>query len=85
MAPGYSQPPQDRRSPSAFFSDGLVVGDFDRDGNADFAVADNISNTVNVFLGNGTGSFTAATGSPFAVATAALRTGWRKLQWTWRA
>jgi hypothetical protein len=46
---------------------GLVAGDFNRDGNPDFAVADNGSNNVRVFLGQGNGSFTAATGSPFAV------------------
>jgi hypothetical protein len=34
-----------------------VVGDFNRDGNSDLAVADEYQNAVNVFLGNGDGTF----------------------------
>ncbi len=38
----------------------LVAGDFNRDGNADLAIADPISNTVYILLGNGKGAFTSA-------------------------
>ena len=47
----------------------VVVGDFNGDGYADFAVANQGDNTVTVLLGNGRGGFTAASGSPFAVGT----------------
>ena len=50
---------------------GLAVGDFNGDGNADLAIAATSSNRVTVLLGNGTGSFTAASGSPIAVNYAA--------------
>jgi len=42
----------------------IVVGDFNRDGNADLAVANLLGNTVTVLLGNGDGTFTAAKVSP---------------------
>jgi hypothetical protein len=45
---------------------GVDVGDFNLDGNIDFATANNGSNNVSVMLGNGTGGFTAALGSPIA-------------------
>jgi uncharacterized protein (TIGR03437 family) len=46
--------------------DSLVVGDFNKDGKRDLAVADyNGSNSISVLLGNGLGGFTAAPGSPF--------------------
>ena len=35
----------------------VAVGDFNRDGNPDLAVANYGSNTVSVLLGNGTGGF----------------------------
>jgi hypothetical protein len=38
---------------------GVVVGDFNGDGKLDFAVANQSSNTVSVFLGNGNGTFQA--------------------------
>jgi Bacterial Ig-like domain (group 3)/FG-GAP-like repeat/FG-GAP repeat len=47
----------------------VVVGDFNGDGKADLAIANFADNTVTVLLGNGSGGFTAATGSPFAVGT----------------
>jgi hypothetical protein len=39
----------------------VAVGDFNRDGNPDLAVANSSVNTVSVRLGNGTGGFGAAT------------------------
>jgi len=47
----------------------LVVGDFNRDGIQDLATANQNTNNVTVLLGNGSGAFTAAPGSPFAVGT----------------
>ncbi len=44
----------------------VATGDFNRDGNLDFAVTSTTLNSVAVFLGNGTGGFTGAAGSPFA-------------------
>ena len=47
----------------------VVTGDFNGDGNLDFAVANKTDNTINVWLGNGSGTtFTAAAGSPFTTA-----------------
>ena len=40
-----------------------AVGDFNGDGIPDLAVANESSNNVTVLLGNGSGGFTAATGS----------------------
>jgi len=45
----------------------VVVGDFNGDGIQDLAVANAFSNSVTVLLGDGSGGFTAAPGSPFAV------------------
>ena len=45
----------------------LVVGDFNGDGQQDFASANSGSNNVSVFLGDGTGEFTPAPGSPVVV------------------
>jgi hypothetical protein len=39
----------------------VALGDFNRDGNLDFAVANGRSNTVSIFLGTGMGSFGAKT------------------------
>ena len=47
-----------------------MTGDFNGDGNLDFAVANETDNTINVWLGNGSGTtFTAAPGSPFTTGT----------------
>jgi uncharacterized protein (TIGR03437 family) len=43
-----------------------AVGDFNKDGIPDLAVANFFSGNVTVLLGNGSGEFTAAPGSPFA-------------------
>ncbi len=45
----------------------VVVGDFNGDGIPDLAIGDGGDSTVTVLLGNGSGGFTAASGSPFAV------------------
>lgn len=52
--------------------DSVAVGDFNRDGNADLAVANADSNTVSIFLGIGDGSFGATI--PFPVGNALLGT-----------
>jgi uncharacterized protein (TIGR03437 family) len=44
----------------------LAIADFNGDGHPDLATANVEDNTVTVLLGNGSGGFTAATGSPFA-------------------
>jgi hypothetical protein len=49
----------------------LVLGDFNGDGNQDFAVTNFTDNTFSLFLGNGDGTFKQATGSPFAFPTGA--------------
>ncbi len=44
----------------------IVAGDFNGDGNLDFAVANQSDNTISVMRGDGSGTtFTAASGSPF--------------------
>src|SRR6202011_4136467 len=48
------------------FPQSLAVGDFNGDGKADLAIANNNSNNVTVLLGNGSGGFTTASGRPFA-------------------
>ena len=45
----------------------VAVGDFNGDGKLDLAVANVGSNNVTIFLGNGNGTFTPASGSPVAV------------------
>jgi hypothetical protein len=54
------------RNPSA-----VVVADFNGDGNADFAVANQDDNTISVFRGDGTGGFTQFPRSPFALTNTA--------------
>ena len=49
----------------------LVPGDFDGDGDLDFAVANLTDNTISIMRGNGSGTtFTAAVGSPFSTGAA---------------
>jgi hypothetical protein len=45
----------------------IAVGDFNRDGIPDMAIANGESSTVSILLGNGNGTFTQALGSPFEV------------------
>ena len=49
------------------FPEAVRVGDFNRDGLPDLAVANADDNTVSILLGNGDGTFTPASGSPVAV------------------
>ena len=45
----------------------IAVGDFDGDGNMDFAVTNKTDNTLSIMMGNGSGSsFTPASGSPIS-------------------
>jgi hypothetical protein len=48
----------------------IVTGDFNADGNQDFAVTNFTDNTFSLFLGNGDGTFKQAAGSPFALPSA---------------
>jgi type II secretory pathway component GspD/PulD (secretin) len=45
----------------------LVTGDFNGDGNQDFIVTNFTDSTISEFFGNGDGTFTQATGSPFGL------------------
>ncbi|HEX3745061.1 MAG TPA: FG-GAP-like repeat-containing protein [Bryobacteraceae bacterium] len=47
----------------------VAVGDFNADGKADLAIANSHGNNVTVLMGNGSGGFSAFTGSPFSVGT----------------
>ena len=49
----------------------MTVGDFNGDGKQDLATANYNGNNVTVLIGNGSGGFTPATGSPFAAGTGA--------------
>jgi hypothetical protein len=50
----------------------VAVGDFNGDGIADLAIANEESGQVTVLLGNGTGGFTPASGSPFSAGIAPI-------------
>jgi Flp pilus assembly secretin CpaC len=47
---------------------GIVTGDFNADGNQDFAVTNEEDDSVSIFLGDGKGGFTQARNSPFVFA-----------------
>jgi len=49
------------------FPESVAVGDFNRDGTPDLATANRGAYTVTILLGNGTGGFTQAVGSPVSV------------------
>jgi hypothetical protein len=68
---GTFQPAQLHPGPRSGSATGVVTGDFNGDGKADFAVASWDPAQVSVFLGNGDGSFQKPTnysiaGSPFS-------------------
>ncbi|MBL8207217.1 MAG: VCBS repeat-containing protein [Blastocatellia bacterium] len=50
----------------------VVVGDFNGDGRQDLAVANSSSNNITILLGNGSGGFTPAAGSPINAGSAPL-------------
>ena len=45
----------------------MTMGDFNNDGKLDLAVANYHDNTITLLLGNGDGTFTQPSGSPYAV------------------
>jgi hypothetical protein len=56
-------------SPKAITGSGskqIAVGDFNNDGNADQAITSDFAGVVNILLGDGTGDFSSAPGSPVA-------------------
>ena len=53
-------------TPSVLVGRDFIEGDFNGDGVPDFAIPQQNSNSVAVYLGNGDGTFTAASGSPLA-------------------
>jgi len=53
----------------------IVAGDFNGDGVVDLAIANQNSNDVTVLLGDGTGSFSPASGSPFAAGSTPFSIG----------
>ena len=48
----------------------MAAGDFNADGIPDLAIANNGSKNVTILLGDGTGAFAAATGSPYTTGNA---------------
>jgi len=54
--------------PVGFNPTAIATGDFNGDGNQDFAVANEGDDSISIFLGDGTGKFTAAKNSPFLFA-----------------
>ena len=53
----------------------IVIGDFNNDGNLDLAVANFLSNSLSVLLGNGTGSFQPAVNYPVGTNPIAITAG----------
>ena len=52
-----------------------TIADFDADGHPDLAIANAVDDTLTIFLGDGTGAFTATAASPLAVAARDMVTG----------
>lgn len=65
---GFTQAPNSP-FPAGNTPESVAVGDFDGNGTEDLAVANVNSNNVTVLLGNGSGGFSAASGSPISVGT----------------
>ncbi|HEY6945286.1 MAG TPA: FG-GAP-like repeat-containing protein [Candidatus Acidoferrum sp.] len=67
--------------PVGFNPTAIATGDFNGDGQQDFAVANEGDDSISIFLGDGTGKFTAAPNSPFlfskqfAISTTSLPDG----------
>jgi hypothetical protein len=59
------------------FVRGVAVGDFNADGKPDIAISNVLDGTVTVLLGDGSGGFTPASGSPVATGNAPGR--WRSV------
>lgn len=53
----------------------VAVGDFNKDGRTDLAVANHNANSVSIFLGNGDGTFQNAVGYPAGVSPSAITVG----------
>ncbi len=45
----------------------IIAGDFNNDDKLDLAIANYVDNTITLLLGNGDGTFTPASGSPYPV------------------
>src|SRR5207244_11337565 len=66
----------------------ITTRDFNGDGHQDFAVANEGDDSISIFLGDGTGKFTAATNSPFVfarqlmISTTTLRDGFLNAAYT---
>ena len=63
---GFTQP-AGSPIPVGTFPNDVKVGDFNGDGISDLAVANFESDNVSILLGNGSGGFSSATGSPIAI------------------
>ena len=61
--------------PTGHTPKGIVAGDFDNDGNLDFAVFNTTDNTISVFLGNGKGTFIPLAPTPAGTGPAGGATG----------
>jgi len=64
---GFTTVPGSQLTPNDAPPSSVVVGDFNGDGIQDLAIADNLTNGLTVLLGDGTGKFASAPGSPFTV------------------
>jgi hypothetical protein len=69
---GTFRPVANSPGPFGFGLPSVAVGDFNRDGKPDLAVANQGDNTVSVLLGNGDGTFTPDPNSPYRVANVPL-------------